>query len=54
MDNFFLKINLFKNIPKSKIIKQPKIMGFIKYLYETPPIITIIGFPPAGGVLHPK
>ena len=24
-------------------------MGFIKYSYETPPIITIIGFPPAGG-----
>ncbi len=44
-----MRINLFTNIANNRIIIQPNIIGFIKYSYEALPIITIIGFPPAGG-----
>ena len=36
-------------IPKAKTIIDPIIIGLIKYSKDTLPIITIIGFPPAGG-----
>ena len=36
-------------MPKTITIMDPLITGDIKYSNETEPIITIIGFPPAGG-----
>ena len=36
-------------IAKIRIINDPEIIGLNKYSTETLPIITIIGFPPAGG-----
>ena len=36
-------------MPKTITIIDPLITGEIKYSNETDPMITIIGFPPAGG-----
>ena len=36
-------------MPKTITIIDPLITGDIKYSNETDPMITIIGFPPAGG-----
>ena len=38
--------NSSKPLTKDYILK---IIGFIRYSYEAPPIITMIGFAPAGG-----
>jgi hypothetical protein len=45
----FFKINRLIIIAEIIINIDPVITGLIKYSKETPPIITIIGLPPAGG-----
>ena len=48
-----LSINLFRTNPNIKTIALPVIIGLIIKSNEADPIITIIGFPPAGGWVTP-